>query len=96
MVASDASSSPKRFPFEKSRSYVLKYFRRSNAMLSAFCETKSLSTAVGQRSTMVGLQRLYCEVCLQCIRIFVRFGDIRFVGIYNICFSPKTDGTNLH
>ena len=42
-----------------------------------------------QRSTTVGLQRLYCEVCLQNIRIFVRFGDIRFVGIQNIRFSPN-------
>ena len=39
-------------------------FEGINGVLSAFCETKPLSTAVGQRSTMVGLQRLYCEVCL--------------------------------
>ena len=39
-------------------------FEGINAMLSAFCETKSLSTAVGQQFTTVGLQRLYCEVGL--------------------------------
>jgi len=39
-------------------------FEGINAMLSAFCATKSLSIAVGQRSTMVGLQWLYCEVGL--------------------------------
>ena len=35
-----------------------------NAVFSACCATKPLSTAVGLRSTTVGLQRLYCEVCL--------------------------------
>ena len=37
------------------RSYVWKYFKVINAVLSAFCATKPLSTVVGQRSTVVGL-----------------------------------------
>ena len=52
-------------------------FEGINAVLSAFCATKPLSTVVGQWSTMVGLQRLYCEVCLQNIRTFV-------LGIFNL------------
>ena len=39
-------------------------FEGINIVLSAFSGTKPLSTPVGQRSTTVGLQRLYCEVCL--------------------------------
>ena len=39
-------------------------FEGINAVLSAFYATKPLSITVGQQSTMVGLQRLYCEVCL--------------------------------
>ena len=67
MMASDASSSPKRF---HSRNLVDldrtcgSIFEGINAVLHAFCATKPLSTTVGQRSATVGLQRLYCEVCL--------------------------------
>ena len=64
MTASDASSSPKCFPIENLDRTCGSIFEGINAVLSAFCETKPLSTAVGQRSTTVGLQRLYCAVCL--------------------------------
>ena len=71
MVASNASSSPKRGSI----------FEGINAVLSAFCATKPLSTAVGKRSTTVGLPTFVL------LGLFIEysnirsFGDIRFVGI---------------
>ena len=73
MMASDASSSPKKI---YSRNVVDldrmcgSIFEGINAVLRAFCATKPLSTTVGQRSATVGLQQLYCEVCLKNIRSF--------------------------
>ena len=81
MMASDTSSSSKCFLSRSLDHTCGSIFEGINAVISALCATKPLSTVVGQRSTTVGLQLLYCEVCLQNIRIFARFGDIQFVGI---------------
>ena len=64
MMASDASSSPKCFLSRSLDHTCGSIFEGINAVLSAFCGTKPLSTPVGQRSTTVGIQWLYCEVCL--------------------------------
>jgi len=60
MITSDVSSSPKCFHSRRLDHTCGSIFEGINAVLSAFGATKPLSTAVGQRSTTVGLQWLYC------------------------------------
>ena len=74
MMVLDASSSPKRF---QSRSYVW-IFEDINAVLSAFCAAKPLSTAVGQRSTTVGLPTFVL------LGLFIEYSNIRSFWGYSI------------
>jgi len=53
-------------------------FEGINAVLSAFCATKTLYTMVGQRSTAVGLPTFVL------LGLFIEYSNIRSFGGYSI------------